>query len=328
MGGWHVIADEAQGMIVALCLAGIALAGAPAAAQEAAESAALRALAETRAFVAASGDSIWPGYATAPFGIVLVEPDREVLLCDERLPDGFSAAGQEALTGCPMALGPSSWRTPQLQSAMPVFGPPSVIVVGHPETVGLDSAEWQMMILHEHFHQWQSDLPEYYRRVAALGLAGGDETGMWMLNYPFPYREETVADRFASARDALLAAHAAIGTTAFEARVEDYLAHRGALARSVSEQDWRYAEFQLWQEGIARWTEIAIARLHPDPAVRAAAERREKRTLTALAAASIADHERLVFYALGAVEGLVLEHHRPAWREAYVNHLATGPLFR
>ncbi len=37
------------------------------------------------------------------------------------------------------------------------------------------------------FHQWQYSRPDYYPRVEALGLDGGDSTGRWMLDYPFPY---------------------------------------------------------------------------------------------------------------------------------------------
>lgn len=289
---------------------------------------ALHALARTREFVAKDGDTVWPGYAGAHFGIVLIEANREVLLCDNRVPQGFEATASEPVTGCTMALGPRSWRAPQMLAAMPVFGPPSVIVMGRPEGVGIGVAEWQVVLLHEHFHQWQSELPDYYDRVEALGLSGGDKTGMWMLEYPFPYKDAGVEETFIKTRDALLTAYAAIGTQEFESLTRSYLQERAAFARSVSENDWLYAEFQLWQEGIARWSEIVIGSLHPDEAVQASARARALYTLEELKTAKIADLERISFYAMGAVEGFVLDAYRPNWRKSYVMHLAIGPLFR
>jgi len=40
--------------------------------------------------------------------------------------------------------------------------------------------------MHEHFHQLQNGQPRYFQAVQDLGLSHGDNTGMWMLNYPFP----------------------------------------------------------------------------------------------------------------------------------------------
>src|SRR5205823_11170202 len=42
-------------------------------------------------------------------------------------------------------------------------------------------------MLHEHFHQLQDSQPNSYAETEALNLSHGDQTGMWMLNYAFPY---------------------------------------------------------------------------------------------------------------------------------------------
>ena len=52
-----------------------------------------------------------------------------------------------------------------------------------------------LTVLHEHFHQLQQSQPGYFQGVEALGLSGGDQTGMWMLNYPFPYKTPAVAEQ-------------------------------------------------------------------------------------------------------------------------------------
>jgi hypothetical protein len=58
--------------------------------------------------------------------------------------------------------------------------------------------------MHEHSHQLQNAQAGYSQAVAALGLSHGDQTGMWMLNYPFPYTNAGVVRTFAELRDQLL----------------------------------------------------------------------------------------------------------------------------
>ena len=58
------------------------------------------------------------------------------------------------------------------------------------------STPWVVTMLHEHFHQLQDSQPNVFQDVMALDLAGGDQTGMWMLNYPFPYKDEKINVEF------------------------------------------------------------------------------------------------------------------------------------
>jgi hypothetical protein len=58
--------------------------------------------------------------------------------------------------------------------------------------------------MHEHFHQLQDSQPGLFQKIDELGLSHGDSSGMWMLNYPFPYEMPVVADNFAKLRDLLL----------------------------------------------------------------------------------------------------------------------------
>lgn len=272
---------------------------------------------------AAAANALWPGYAEAPFGFVYVHDAGEMLLCDDRIPAGFSAAGRNDRLDCAMATGPRTWRQPSLLAAMPVFGPPSVIVMGAPEASGRSGELWRLTVLHEHFHQWQSGLPGYYQRVTALDLANGDETGMWMLDYPFPYESPGVGAAFKVAARSLGAAVEASDEALLEA-VRTYLAARRALASTVSEKDWRYYEFQLWQEGVARWTEIAIGELSADPATAEAARTRRQRTVAALADLDLTTGARETAYPFGAAEAMLLERIDPDWRGCYRVTLQLG----
>jgi hypothetical protein len=283
-------------------------------------------LAQAQDFAKSAGDKLWPGYGEAPFGFLLVSGDTESLICRDEVPDGFTAAGTDAETGCKQYTRPRSGLPDNLLAALPLFGPPSTIVMGTPETTGRDEADWTRTILHEHFHQWQDSFPDVFTRMRDLDLAGDDKTGMWMLNYAFPYDSPATLDAFAPAADALKQAVAARGTPAFGKALSNYIAKRKALAAAVGERNWRYAELELWKEGVARWTEIQLGKEHPDPAVRSSAIALEKKSTDWLTTHDIAKARREFVYPYGASEAMLLEACGPWWRAEYPRHLALGPL--
>ena len=283
-------------------------------------------LAQVRAFAADEGEKVWPGYGQAPFGFLLIADKQENLLCRDVVPGGFAPAGAERATGCKRYSRARTGLPGNLLAAMPIFGPPSVIVMGSPESTGRTEASWVRTILHEHFHQWQYDLPDYFSRILALDLHGGDETGMWALNYAFPYDDPGVVAAFDDASNELADAVAARGTPQFSTAFDNYLAARQALAARAGERNWRYFEFQLWQEGVARWTEIRLGKWYPRQDVRDSAVKLEEATLAALRSPKLAENKREVVYAHGAAEAMLLQACGSEWRSAYPDLLSLGPL--
>jgi hypothetical protein len=274
-------------------------------------------LAQVRSFAETEGERLWVGYGSAPFGFLLVTDDKELLLCRDQIPDGFTPAGKDGATGCDIHSRDRSGMPNTLLAAMPMFGPPSVIVMGTPESTGRSDADWVRTILHEHFHQWQNALPDYYPRTLALDLTGGDQTGMWMLNYPFPYDDADVVEAHAAASQALADVLDARGTPDFYPKFDAYLQSRRALEAAAGADNWRYAELQLWQEGVARWTEIALGKLYADSDVASAAAELEKRTLAALRTPDLAGQKREFAYAYGAGEAMLMEACGSGWRRDY-----------
>ena len=308
---------------LALCAAATALAAASAPLLDVGPD-----LERIRTFSAAEGEKVWPRYGTAPFGFLLITDKAESLLCHDPVPDGFTPAGTDPATGCKRYTRPRAGLPDNLLAAMPLFGPPSVIVMGTPESTGRSEASWVRTILHEHFHQWQYDLPDYFSRIQALDLHGGDETGMWALNYAFPYDDPDVVAAFDEASHRLADAVAARGTPQFASEFDAYLAAREALAERAGERNWRYMEFQLWQEGVARWTEIRLGKWYPRQDVRDSAAKLEQDTLATLRAPRLAENKREVVYAHGAAEAMLLQACGHDWRTEYPGVLALGPLLQ
>lgn len=274
-------------------------------------------VARTRAFASGMGETLWPGYGSAPFGFLLLEAEKEVLLCQPGEPRGFTFEGVDEASGCKRWSRPRTKMPATFLAAMPLLGPPASIVMGTPESTGRSPAAWQRTILHEHFHQWQWAQPDHYARVDRLDLKGGDETGMWMLNFPFPYDEAAVGDAHAKASIALADAVDSRGRPHFLSAFDRYLEARRQFSAAVSPRDWRYLELQLWQEGTARWTEIQLGKIYPDAEVRESALALEKTTLAELRKPNMQERKREFAYAYGAGEAMLMSACGPAWREAY-----------
>src|SRR5678815_1200342 len=141
------------------------------------------------------GDRIWKGWHKAPFAVLLVTPEAEYLVRHPNPPADYLALGEDPLLHAKVY---AARRTHPLNilATFPINGVPTIVVGQAQNTEERSSSRWVIVLLHEHFHQLQYADPAYYEAVDALGLAGGDATGMWMLNYPFPYDAIAVKARF------------------------------------------------------------------------------------------------------------------------------------
>jgi hypothetical protein len=217
-----------------------------------------------------------------------------------------------------------------------------VIAIGQPSlTASKTSTPWEIVVMHEHFHQLQDAQTGYFQAVAALGLSHGDQAGMWILNYPFPYTNAAVVRTFAELRDQLLLTVGSPDGRKFRSASKHYLAMRRAFFAQLSPDDHKYLSFQLWQEGIARYTQIAVAEsaagYHPTEAYQrlpdyepfsGAASKLRSSTLQELRTVNLTKAGRVAVYSFGAVEGKLLDRINPQWKSEYFQHmLTTDPLF-
>lgn len=281
-------------------------------------------------------DSIWTNWSSAPFAVLLVTPEREFLLRHPRPSADFERLGYDSLLRAEVFTRSRQFSS-RLLATFPAVGGIPTIVIGQPEPTGKSSTDWVLTLLHEHFHQLQMSRPGYYSALDSLQLSRGDPSGMWMLNYPFPYDSAPIQQRFRVLANTLAAALDARGTASFAPRYASYLSAQQNLREALSPDDYRYLAFQLWQEGVARYSEQRVAQLAargyaPSPAFRAlpdftsyeeAAAKLEGRTKAELHAADLAGKKRVAFYPLGAATALFLDVVRPGWQERYFQELFT-----
>jgi hypothetical protein len=267
---------------------------------------------------------VWPGWERTSMTVLLVADSFEYLIGHPRPTSDFAPLGRDSMLGRDVLVRPRRFP-PGILATFPAVGGTATIVVGSAERTGKSSAEWVLTLLHEHFHQWQSSLPEYYARADGLGLTRGDTTGQWMLDYPFPYDSAPV-QRAVKAFAASLA------------RVEpmdSVVGQRQALRRTLSPDDDRYLEFQLWQEGVPRYVEIAVAeaaagagepvegfRRLPDYERYADLAKRLRRRLEfQLTGLSLGEERRVAFYPIGAAVAALLDRSDGRWKSRYQERL-------
>ncbi len=278
---------------------------------------------EAARLAAELGEEVWKGWSAAPFAVLLITPEREFLLRHPKPPADFRGEGG--------VLSRTRTLSPGMLATFPFEGT-STIVVGQAESTFVKtSTPWVLTVLHEHFHQLQQSRPGYFQDVNSLGLSGDDQTGMWMLNYPFPYKAPAVAEQFSAMSRRLAVALRARGKADFRAAAAAYLQAKQDFKKLLSEKDYRYFSLQLWQEGLARYTECRVARLAAAKAPPGAefkalpdftsyervATSLEEGILARLLDAKLADDERNAFYAVGAGEGLLLDELSPGWQDRY-----------
>ncbi len=289
---------------------------------------------EARTIAKTQGDTIWPGFAKTPYPILLTGDEHSFLFCPASAAEGFEALGTEPVTGCSVKIRKREFA-PNLKATFPAVDGIATVVIGIPDVTEGNNAAWVSTLLHEHFHQLQMSKPDYYKQVSALDLSGGDDSGMWMLNYPFPYAQTDVAKGFQNMAHALGHALRAGEDAAFQSRLLVYQKARRAAFARISIAEGRYAEFQLWQEGVSRYSEIAFAEAAIERFRRgesphdysALALNLRVRVLRNLDNFDMAKHGRVSFYALGAGEALLLDRLRPHWRAQYFHSgMALGSL--
>ena len=278
------------------------------------------------------GDQIWPGWSKAPFAVLLVTQDQEFLIRHPKPSDDFTKIGYDTKLKSDVYYRKRT-MSPNLLATFPAIrgSMVSTIVVGQAETTSVKtSTPWVIILLHEHFHQLQDSQPNFYAEVNALNLAGSDQTGMWMLNYPFPYDRVDVQQQFVEMSKALnYAAQSSRRDRAKKAKA--FLESRQKFQQLVSRDDYKYLAFQFWKEGIARYTEyhlahLAASRYRPSAEFRALPDYRSFADVAQstydgifrqLQTQKLGVSGREVVYSFGGAEGLLLDKLKPGWRKKY-----------
>ncbi|HMS63931.1 MAG TPA: hypothetical protein PKD83_01615 [Ignavibacteria bacterium] len=277
------------------------------------------------------GNKTWKSWDTAPFAILLVTNENEYLIYHNDPSEDFRKTGYDTITGSEIYTRPRQFSNNML-ATFPAVKSVSTIVVGLPENTGRQGTDWIITILHEHFHQMQSSHPEYYQAVESLDLAGDDKSGMWMLNYKFPYDDNNIADNYNLLTQLAKKTYLSSDNSEFKNNLVEYLSEREKFKSLLDKKDYDYFSFQIWQEGIARYTEIKIAEClkninyNPPDEIKNLKDyitidsfyvNIVNKLLKKADTQNLSENGRNCFYTLGALEGLILDRINPNWKDLY-----------
>jgi hypothetical protein len=290
--------------IVALLL----LVATPAVAQTSLPASSAALIADADRLLSRVQEEVWPGWRAAPSQLLLVTDSLEYFRPD-------------------LKVGPALWTRPRIffpgfLATFPAVNGVSTIVIGTPERTRLPPDRWTLTLLHEHFHQLQHSRPGYFAGLNGLGLARGDTTGMWALNYAFPY--DSLPIRAAFDRWVLALKEALEGPPPDRAAGGAHARQlKDEFDRLLSEDDRKYLDFQLWQEGVPRWIEFEVARrgfaagLIPIETLRW----QEARLTAALGRVDLARDRREVVYPVGAAMAELLNWEGEGWKRVYFERM-------
>jgi hypothetical protein len=276
------------------------------------------------------GDKLWPGTGKVPFAIILVTDSTEFLMYHPYPSNDFTLAGNDTILKTPVYQRPRIYNKDWL-ATFPAVNGVNCIVVGTVANTGRAVTDWLITLLHENFHQFVYSSNDYYDAVKKLNLSGGDETGMWMLNYPFPYDSTPVIQQYKKYSTALINAVKAVNQKTFKHQYLLFKKEKNLFKNLLRPDDYSYFSFQLWQEGLARYTEYKFLQLLRSYTVSreviniegylpiAVYARQFYNTeLEKLHTLDLAEQKRICIYAAGFAEGLLLDAVNKKWRRQYL----------
>lgn len=270
-------------------------------------------------------DSYWPEWENVPKPLLLIDDNWEYLFGTDYTDSTFQV-NCEGIYSRPATLNKYFLAT------FPLINYKPTILIGTPENTHKTSLEWTITLLHEHFHQLQFSHPDYQAAQKALNLDKGDQTGMWMLNHPFPYEAEKVIHKIDEMVDNLLSLHQ---NTAANLVLSKHLRYKQELKTLIGDEHYKYLNLQLWQEGYARFMELSILeywiaqfdQINQDQFQRHELETYlrdyETQIRESLISSPIYEIKRVYFYSLGATEAMLIRKLNPDWKDPYFDVLFT-----
>jgi hypothetical protein len=151
-----------------------------------------------------------------------------------------------------------------------------------------------------------------------------------MLNYPSPYDSTVIINQYQKFTTALTEAVNTIVKKGFKKSLTIYMKEKQVFKKLLKPEDYRYFSFQLWNEGLATYTEYkfleilssykfsaairAVKNLMPLPQYK---KEFFKAQMLSLKELQIQQDKRICFYPIGFAEGLLLDISNKGWRNKY-----------
>ncbi len=280
------------------------------------------------------GDTLWEGWTNIHISFLLVKEKYEYLINPSKKPQKFTFYEHNSYLDKDIYFRKRSLPE-KILAAFPVEEGIFPVVMGSPEKVNKSSTLWVLTVLQEMFHVFQSSKGEF-AKTSELNISD-DQTGMWQIQYPFPYSDTIVNFMIQDLAYTLFRLNSSSDGKNFSFDLKMYNQERAIFKdylklKYADDKNYKYAKFQEWKEGIGDYTEINIARLaaekeyKPNPDFTKLTDfipykeifpKRYSQRLDNLKYLTTFNWGRVVFYELGAAQGFLLDKIKPDWKKIY-----------
>lgn len=272
------------------------------------------------------GDSLWENISSTPLRILLITDSLEYLFNHSSPDKSFELFKYDTLLNTNIYVRQRRFP-PFLRATFPAVNGTDCIVVGNPENTRKSDEDWIIMLLHEHFHLYQGANPKYNENISVLSHKIANESQNWMLDYNFPYNDTTINELFKDYVFSIFESYISLNKNNFIQKVELYLANQAEIKNHLAPNDYDYFQFQIWQEGIATYTEYKYldalnlnSKYFKEIYALDFALKNEYHLsayTNGLLENELRKNKREMFYSIGLLIGIIKDETTPEWKEGY-----------
>lgn len=281
------------------------------------------------------GDKIWPGFGGSVIPIVVITEKNEFAINFPKKLERFASIGIDPILGTEIQVGERLHST-NLVASFQLQGIDAV-VIGAPALIERNGAKWIITVIHESFHVFQSQNGGH-RKIDETELGKGSPDGSWMLNFPFPYKNQSVMGAIHLQGFSLYLAATegdpGNATYALGTVLDSINVYRNLLQLVMEGTgSYKYSCLEEWVEGVAFYTEYKIVKMviedvayKPTKAFECLPEEMSylrawdtyyKHLPNLIKHAGKAAKSRTAFYHLGFGKALALDRLLPDWKKRY-----------
>lgn len=276
------------------------------------------------------GDSIWGNISNTPLRILLITDSLEYLFNHDSLNASFEWYQYDSLLSTNIYVRPRKFP-PFLRATFPAVNGIDCIVAGNPQNTEKTDEDWIIMLLHEHFHLYQNENPQYQKNISLLAQKISKGKDSWMLDYDFPYNNDTINKLFKDYSESIYDICISLNKNNLNERIKQYITNLSEIRNHMTPDYFDYFRFQIWQEGIATYTEYSYLKILSKKSkffkqfYACDYTLKDENLINAytnyLLKTDLRKSQRNLFYSLGLLEGILNDKINPKWKTEYFRTL-------
>jgi hypothetical protein len=279
------------------------------------------------------GNKVWHGWTSSSIPMIYIKKDYEYLVGYTSPPSEYMKLEHDSVLDSIVYF-----KKRELNENLATtwyVGDSKVVAIATPSELHMSPSQWILTAIHEMFHVYQGVMGSM-EKVSTLGIDYGEDAS-WQLKFPFPYKDEILLKAIHT--EANLAFIGITTDNEFECLynslsfLETVQIYKELIRLIYGDlKNYKYALFQEWTEGIAKYTEFKMVQLAAGEnykplrefmdldgyqSYRELKEDYYQKQFYAMRHCGKGVQGRFMFYYLGCAKGLLLDKVFPEWKKHY-----------